>query len=558
MRRVENRRGRYNIPNVGIFLWRVKSNPLTATPAYKIDERRWLFNPLGLTTPLYTKTETEQEITHLARPINVPAPISRRVLRENLGVYYGKDETGVLAGSGSRGLVRSILVNVDGHDVDEDESLPQDTSPPPEKLSSLIRVCDLSDLTDGSGNWAHMPLEGAPVAIDPLLGRIAFPAGKNGAPEQDVLVSFYYGFTAEMGGGEYGRAGTFDDKLAPVVFLPKPGRTIQGALNSVTTGGAVEITRYEHYGEPLHAHALDGKKIELRAGDELRPIIVLTSDFLITGEEEGSVSLNGIVFHSGGVIRVPEKNADGSDNKLRLLRLQHCTLLPPGSVPTIEGVAPQVETPRLIIEAPNVAVEVESCIVGPISAVDGARVSVTNSIIDAGAENNVAYAGAKMNASAEFSTRAGAPLEIENSTVIGRVNARNLEASNTIFLAGKGVAPEWTTPVRAERLQEGCVRFSYVPPGSEVPRTYECQPKAGDTPSRVARVRPVFTSLRYGDAGYCQLSLLCSDAITRGADDEAEMGAFHNLYQPQREANLRARLDEYLRFGLEAGIFYAS
>ena len=36
------------------------------------------------------------------------------------------------------------------------------------------------------------------------------------------------------------------------------------------------------------------------------------------------------------------------------------------------------------------------------------------------------------------------------------------------------------------------------------------------------------------------------------------MGAFHDLYQPQREINLRVRLDEYLRFGLEAGIFYAS
>jgi hypothetical protein len=30
------------------------------------------------------------------------------------------------------------------------------------------------------------------------------------------------------------------------------------------------------------------------------------------------------------------------------------------------------------------------------------------------------------------------------------------------------------------------------------------------------------------------------------------------LYQPQREQNLQARLDEYLRFGLEAGILYAS
>jgi len=36
------------------------------------------------------------------------------------------------------------------------------------------------------------------------------------------------------------------------------------------------------------------------------------------------------------------------------------------------------------------------------------------------------------------------------------------------------------------------------------------------------------------------------------------MGAFHDLYEPQRETHLRARLNEYLRFGLEVGIFYAT
>jgi hypothetical protein len=36
------------------------------------------------------------------------------------------------------------------------------------------------------------------------------------------------------------------------------------------------------------------------------------------------------------------------------------------------------------------------------------------------------------------------------------------------------------------------------------------------------------------------------------------MGVLHGLYQPQRESNLRVRLDEYLRFGLEAAIVYAT
>jgi hypothetical protein len=44
----------------------------------------------------------------------------------------------------------------------------------------------------------------------------------------------------------------------------------------------------------------------------------------------------------------------------------------------------------------------------------------------------------------------------------------------------------------------------------------------------------------------------------QGADDEAEMGAFHDLFEPQRVANLRDSLQDYLRFGMQAGIFYAS
>ena len=67
-----------------------------------------------------------------------------------------------------------------------------------------------------------------------------------------------------------------------------------------------------------------------------------------------------------------------------------------------------------------------------------------------------------------------------------------------------------------------------------------------------------YTSLRFGDPAYGQLRAGTPEVIRRGADDESEMGVTHLLYAPQREANLLLRLDEYLRFGLEAGIFYAS
>ena len=42
--------------------------------------------------------------------------------------------------------------------------------------------------------------------------------------------------------------------------------------------------------------------------------------------------------------------------------------------------------------------------------------------------------------------------------------------------------------------------------------------------------------------------------LTRGAADESELGAFHDLFQPQRLANLRARLNEYSPAGMDAGL----
>jgi hypothetical protein len=72
------------------------------------------------------------------------------------------------------------------------------------------------------------------------------------------------------------------------------------------------------------------------------------------------------------------------------------------------------------------------------------------------------------------------------------------------------------------------------------------------------RVEPEFNSTRYGTPTYCQLADTCAEEITRGADDESEVGAFHDLYQPQRADNLRARLEEFTPAGMDAGIINAT
>ena len=74
----------------------------------------------------------------------------------------------------------------------------------------------------------------------------------------------------------------------------------------------------------------------------------------------------------------------------------------------------------------------------------------------------------------------------------------------------------------------------------------------------VRRLVPAFTSLRYSDPAYTQLAGTCAEEIRTGAEDGSEMGVWSFLQHSQRIANLQTSLDEYLRFGLEAGCIFAT
>src|SRR6266511_2118341 len=470
-RHVTTGEGKYNIQNVGIFLWRLGAYPLTDSPAFQLDAHRFLFHPLGYDTQLFTNPVTEDEVTHLAEPINVPEPISRRLLDTYLSQYYGEQKS----------------ISLQGFAIEQ------------------VVVCDLA-------GWIHTPPAGK-IAIDPVLGRIAFADPQTEPP----LVRFHYAFSEEMGGGEYERITTLDEKLQPIEQVPVPHATIQDALNAIAAGGVVEISNSDRYEETVTINVNANQRVELRAANEHRPTLVLGGDLVINGAADSEVTLNGLLI-AGGVIRV--------DGALRALRLRHCTLLPSPNA-------------TLTVDLPDVTIEIDHCIIGPLRVHERSNVSITDSIVDAMNEAAVAFAAAN-------GTDAGGTLQIADSTVIGSVHTLELKlASNSIFMSD----------VRSEKKQSGCVRFCYLPLTSVVPRRYRCQPEQEND---ALRVRPQFTSLRYGDPGYGQLALRTAKQIRTGADDEAEMGAFHELYQPQRETNLRIRLDEYLRFGLEAGPFYVT
>jgi hypothetical protein len=495
VRRISSGRGRYNIQNIGIYLFRLRSLALSGVSAARIDDFRYTFNPLAIDAPLFNNPRTELAITEFAAPEHVPMPISRLAMNRDKAGFYGPNG--------------ALLLQVNGTVVPESD----------------VQVCNLSDAIDGSGAWAHAPADH--YGVDPVLGRIAAPSGR--AAPTSVVVSYRYGFSDTIGGGAYERGEEIAGTASQVVSEAAPD--LQAALDAVAGGGIVEFADSRTYALASAAPNLDvaaSQEVELRAANGQRPTIRMSGgELVINGGDNATIALNGLVL-VGGALRItgaPES-----------VTLRHCTLVP-GIERTRQNEPAELGAPSLIVEPDGVEVMIDRCITGSLCVANGSAAKINRSIVDAEDATLPAFEG--------FGA-AGGTLTIQNSTVIGRVHAQQIElASNTIFVASAASASD--LPVRSERTQDGCMRFSVVPPDSRTPRRYRC-----------VALLASFTSLRFGTPGYCQLGIACDESIRRGADDESEIGVFHDLFQPQRESDLRTRLDEFLRFGMEAGIFYAT
>jgi hypothetical protein len=561
VRRIASGRGRYNIPNIGLFLWRLQAYPITRGDARQAEPGHYTFNPVGLDVPLFNQPQTETAITHLAEEINVPALLRRRPLHDELearrqaladnqtprALYFGDQP------------VLEIFLNGETTPVRPEE----------------ILICDLSDWRIPPASKDYTRADGSVftqtirVAADPVLGRMTFPPVTE---VTQVQVNYAYGFSDDLGGGPYDRTESISAALDRDVdwqvgvskeLQPPPDKVFNTLAEAVSewnekapgTFGVIAILDSRTYEENLigdnKIFIPEGSRLLIVAAgwpdlttpgrlapEDLRPHLLGSLSVCGTAEgaNPGDLILDGLLIE--GTLSVLVGNLGG-------LRMAHCTLAPgKGSLMVNASMDTEKQNSRL-------SITLDHSICGPLILPDTvSKVRIVDSIVDATAEDAVAYAAPPDRLGP------GAPLRIERSTIIGKVNTAEMElVSNSIMLARLADDDDWETPINSERRQEGCVRFSFLPLDSRTPRRHRCQPESEDD---AARVRPQFTSLRYGDPGYGQLSRRCAVEIRQGADDEAEMGAFHDLFQPQRETNLRVRLDEYLRFGLEAGIFYVT
>jgi len=586
VRHIDRGRGRYNLPDIGLHLWRLDAYPVTAGDARDVDKAlgQWTFDPAGRNRRLFRRPAAATPDDGVGAD-DVPAPLTRRALLRAL-----------LAAAQAAAAAR-------GEDPD---SVP--IPPPPIALPGpdpilAVRILDDSGWKPARligadlSNWARpgaaeggpvvAAAEGGPVeaagagdpvvAVDPVLGRITVPVGDQ---PRRIAVDYAYGFPGDIGAGPHDRRAALaaiDDAAAAdwaitASTAPTPGPTSGATLRidwsvTVSADPAVDPVPGQRVRSIGAALALWDNRPDLQEGQvgviaitdsatyvESLDIVVPAGDRLlivaatVPPPDGGPAVPNiaalaavGVMPHVVGDIRVrvtgeseasAEVMLDGlsvegdvhvAGDGLTGLVVADCTLLDDGRR---AGGWIRAENNR------HLAVRVLRTVAAGAVLGDAETLAVADSILHAGCRTDVVAVDAD-------SARA----DVTACTIFGETCVRVLTASNTIF----------RDRVEVRRLQEGCVRFSYLPFTSRTPRRYLCQPASEDS-----RVEPVFTADEPVDPAFAQLAPTCPREIARGADDEGEMGAYHYLQQPQRLANLTAQLDRYLRFGLEAGLFFAT
>lgn len=566
--------GHYGRASVGLYAWRLKPYSITRAPALCMEEvgpNCYMFSVLGNNVQLVNRPQPRGAGCSVTGILDVPHAIGLRAFAATRQPgertasastdYYGMADTP----DGAQ-VAQSLAIWAPGWPDDHADS----GEPIP---AARLIVANL----DG---WIYQPPRGH-VAVDPVLGRIVFPPRQN--PRRAVTVSYHHGFSADIGGGEYTRplrqhakaeVIRVADSEALREALKRWQRQVDGngfahAPSDQPAHAVIELAGSGVYMLPLRIYLAVGHSLQLRAAQRARPVLRLLdwqtshSDNLIVEGGAGSrLVLDGLTITGRGV---------QVEGELASLTVRHSTLVPGWSLePNCDPKRPS--EPSIEVIDSSACIVVEHSIVGSIQVnndevrTDPVQLRVSDSIVDATGTDceqpqceAIGAAGSRL---------AFAAAHIVRSTIIGRVMVHAIELGENSLFTGR---------VTVARRQIGCIRFSYVRPGSRTPRRFQCQPDGveriverearanGDPPALMQatqreerlRVRPRFDSLRYGTPTYARLSLSCAPEITRGAEDESEMGVYHDLYQPQRLANLAARLEEFSPADADAAVIFA-
>jgi len=523
---------------VAVWLWRLVSDRVSRAPAASAGEENcYTFDQLGRDLPLAV-IPAGDPASAPSTELDVAMTITRRALELRLEDYYGPG--------------RSICLYRGG------EPVPR----------AQIVVADLS-------RWQERTPEGR-VSVDPLLGRIAFPARH--PPEEEISVTCARLGIGAIGGGSYPRP---LPATTAAVYPVGPGghasiRLAVAAWRTASQHGdtpsaVIEITDDGVYREHLDIRLAAGEQLEIRAAQGRRPVIIPVET---GGGRPDRLRVRGA--DDLGAAKGPSFRLDGiwvARHSLDLyggfagVELRHCTLVPASGLP---GTEPHEERhlPSLVVHGMPCPITISSSVIGkirvesPETGFEPLPLKICDSVLDASDLHERAVLGAD-------GRPAWVRLSLSRATVLGGAEVHSAGLVEDSILTGA---------LDCERRQAGDVRFCYLGPGSRTPRRANCQPDAAlarartqtarGTPAAgdrgrlealtVARLVPRFDSVQFGRPAYARLAGDAAPELTHGAHDEGELGAYHDLWQRLRVADLRTQLQQFVPPGVDIDIRFAT
>jgi Phage tail protein (Tail_P2_I) len=586
VRRIASGAGRYGIGNLGVFVFPDLVSQTGWAPPVVAEDGGWAVHSLGYATPLYAPPAAETTIEHLAGEADLPVPLRPRRLLALLAA--ARVAAASATGPDQLAAIRDALpagIRIGGQDLDP----------------LRLRVAGLEDLAIDPAGTEPAPLPGWQVAVDAVRGKL-FPY-RDGAPaapgEGDgFLARHCYGATAEVGAGCYDRTAVHLDVLAADPYRGDPARGgpgvvaqrlvlggssagpalpgIAAALEAVRAdwaepgglaGGSYVIAVGDNASYPgdLRVHIPAATRLILVAagiGDPaqasgrgifpaggayspagLRPVV--RGSLTVSGEGGSSLIVDGLVI-DGDVV--------ADDGELGSLTLSQCTVAggvrvgrpggagnPGVTVRLVRGIASQARfgPGAASLELLDSVVDAAAVPDAAMSPGDVARGPGRVVLESEARRDSRAEAGA-----GDAVAGAGLALAVTGSTVRGKIIVRTLEASSSIL---DGLAA-------AEHRQTGCVRYSYVKPGSAVPRRFRCVPDPAAPQAEKRAEAPVYAATDPGSPHYLALAPYGPADIAAGGEGGSEMGVHHHLYRPVRLAAAARLLEPYVPAGMQLGV----